>query len=74
MMNMKAENAARNNYGLYAVGAGRAERNGEWGKAAELWQSALTYARTSHCRQWAETRIAYCSNAAARGWGGVNES
>ena len=73
-MNVKTENAARNNYGLYAVGAGRAERNGEWGKATELWQSALSHARTSHCRQWAEARIAYCSNAAARGWGGINES
>jgi len=74
MMNMKTENAARNNYGLYAVGAGRAERNGEWGKAVELWTSALSHARTSRCRQWAEARIAYCSIAAARGWGGINES
>ena len=62
-MNMKTENSAHNNYGLYAVGAGRAARNGEWGKAAELWQSALSHARTSHCRHWAEARIAYCSKS-----------
>ncbi|WP_407646974.1 ANR family transcriptional regulator [Erwinia tracheiphila] len=53
-MNMKAEHSAQNNYGFYAVGAGRAERNGEWGKAAELWQKALNFARSRNCRHWAE--------------------
>lgn len=72
-MNMKVEHTAQNNYGLYAVGAGRAERSGEWGKAAELWQKALNYARSRNCRHWAEHRIAFCSNAMHRGWGGVNE-
>ncbi|MGK0600102.1 ANR family transcriptional regulator [Yokenella regensburgei] len=72
-MNMKVEHTAQNNYGLYAVGAGRAERSGEWGKAAELWQRALNYARSRHCRRWAEQRIAFCSNAMHRGWGGANE-
>lgn len=72
-MNMKAEYSARNNYGLYAVGAGRAERSGEWGKASELWRKALEHARTSGCRKWAESRMAYCANAVARGWGGRDE-
>lgn len=73
-MNMKSENAARNNYGLYAVGAGRAERSGKWDMAAALWQKALDSARTSRCRQWAEIRIAFCTNAAARKWSGIYES
>ena len=71
---MIAEHSARNNYGLYAVGAGRAEREQDWDKAAELWRKALSSARSSHCRHWAEKRMAFCANAAARRWGGRHES
>ena len=71
-MNMVAEHSARNNYGLYAVGAGRAEQ--DWQKAAELWRKALSSARSSHCRHWAELRMAFCANAAARRWGNRHES
>ncbi|OFC62101.1 ANR family transcriptional regulator [Candidatus Erwinia dacicola] len=73
-MKNRAESAARNNYGLYAVGAGRAERSGEWDKASELWRKALEHARSSGCRKWAESRMAYCANAVARGWSGCDES
>ncbi|WP_367672804.1 ANR family transcriptional regulator [Serratia symbiotica] len=68
-MNMIAENSARNHYGLYAVGAGRAEREQNWNKAAELWRKALASARSRRCRHWAEVRMAFCVNAAAHRWG-----
>jgi hypothetical protein len=73
-MDMKTENNARNNYGAYAVGASRAERSAKWDMAAALWQKALDSARTSGCRKWAESRIAFCTNAAARKWSGTHES
>ena len=63
------ENSNRNNYGCYATSAIRAERNAEYGKAAELWASALKYARSSMGRDWATIRIAFCTNAEYRNWG-----
>ncbi|USS96316.1 ANR family transcriptional regulator [Serratia symbiotica] len=52
-MNMIAENSARNHYGLYAVEAGRAEREQNRNKAAELWRKALPHACSHRSRHWA---------------------
>lgn len=62
------ENKAHNNYGLYSVGASRAEKSGEFSKAAELWCKALVFARSRTDRHWAEIRLAFCANATQRGW------
>ncbi|ATF92812.1 Uncharacterised protein [Cedecea neteri] len=67
------EHAARNNFGQYAVGAGRAEREGQWLKAALLWRNAHASARDGACREWAEIRIAFCEKAKSRGWRGSHE-
>ncbi|ASG44439.1 ANR family transcriptional regulator [Salmonella enterica] len=68
------ENSARNNYGCYATGAIRAERNGEYSRAAELWGKALMFARGTSGRFWASRRLEFCANAANRGWGVPDES
>lgn len=68
------ENAARNNYGCYVTGAIRAERNGEYSRAAELWSKALMFARGTSGRFWASRRMEFCANAANRGWGVPGES
>lgn len=68
------ENSARNNYGCYATGAIRAERNGEYSRTAELWGKALMFARDASGRFWASRRLEFCANAANRGWGVPDES
>ncbi|EBP3538335.1 ANR family transcriptional regulator [Salmonella enterica] len=68
------ESSARNNYGCYATGAIRAERNGEYSRAAELWAKALMFARDAPGRFWASRRLEFCANAANRGWGVPDES
>lgn len=67
------EGRARNNYGLYAVGASRAERNGDYQKAADLWCKALVFSRGKLNRHWAEIRMQFCANANHRGWGVPDE-
>ncbi|EAB5694215.1 ANR family transcriptional regulator [Salmonella enterica subsp. enterica] len=62
------EYAAKNQYAAYATGAGRAERNGEYGKAAELWHRAAASPCSSLRRQWAQARAAFCENAHIKGW------
>ncbi|EHI2275467.1 ANR family transcriptional regulator [Salmonella enterica] len=62
------EYAAKNQYGAYATGAGRAERNGEYGKAAELWRRAAASPCTALRRQWAQARAEFCENAHTKGW------
>lgn len=74
MKNRINERTAKNNYGCYATGAIRAERNGEYSKAAELWSKALTFARSHTMRVWSTRRMEFCSNAATRGWGIPDES
>ena len=68
------ESSARNNYGCYATGAIRAERNGEYSRADELWAKALMFARDASGRFWASRRLEFCANAANRGWGVPDES
>ena len=68
------ESSASNNYGCYATGAIRAERNGEYSRAAELWAKALMFARDASGRFWASRRLEFCANAANRGWGVPDES
>lgn len=62
-------NTARNNYGCYATGAIRAERNAEYKKAAELWARALVFSRSAGAQYWATCRLEFCTNAVYRGWG-----
>lgn len=68
MENKINEHKACNNYGLYATGASRAERNGEYLKASELWRKALSFSRGKVNRHWASIRMEFCINAANRGW------
>ncbi|EJX2354560.1 ANR family transcriptional regulator, partial [Salmonella enterica] len=52
------EHAAKNQYAAYALGAGRAERDGEYGKAAELWRRAADAPCNASQRRWAQDRAA----------------
>ncbi|WPU22593.1 ANR family transcriptional regulator [Cedecea neteri] len=58
----------------YASGAVIAEQHGDFQKAAESWSKALAFSRHRLNREWAEIRIAFCANAAARKWSGIYES
>lgn len=58
----------------YAFKAVQAEKRGEFQKAAEIWSKALFLSSAVVNREWAGTRIEFCSNAAKRGWGVVGES
>ncbi|EAU5127275.1 ANR family transcriptional regulator [Salmonella enterica subsp. enterica serovar Infantis] len=62
------EHAAKNQYAAYALGAGRAERDGEYGKAAELWRRAADAPCNASQRRWAQDRAAFCENAHIKGW------
>ncbi|EOF6578547.1 ANR family transcriptional regulator, partial [Salmonella enterica] len=52
------EHAAKNQYAAYALGAGRAERDGEYGKAAELWRRAANAPCNASKQRWAQRRAA----------------
>ncbi|EDJ8499764.1 hypothetical protein GFF53_17795 [Salmonella enterica] len=62
------EHAAKNRYAAYALGAGRAERDGEYGKAAELWRRAADAPCNASKQRWAQRRAAFCENAHIKGW------
>lgn len=62
------EHAAKNQYAAYALGAGRAERDGEYGKAAELWRRAADAPCNASQRRWAQDRAAFCENVHIKGW------
>lgn len=68
------ENVAKNSYAAYSLGAVRAERCADYPTAAKLWKKAVDVARDAHRRDWAEHRSEFCINAAAKGWGKVDES
>ncbi|WP_080178777.1 ANR family transcriptional regulator [Salmonella enterica] len=67
------EHAAKNQYAAYALGAGRAERDGEYGKAAELWRRAADAPCNASQLRWAQDRAAFCENAHIKGWGARDE-
>lgn len=58
----------------YASRAVMAEQKGDFGKAAEVWSKAIARTTIPVNREWVETRIEFCANAARRGWGVVGES
>lgn len=58
----------------HALRAVSAEKKGDFGKAAEVWGEACLLSGIAVNREWAGTRIEFCSNAAKRGWGVVGES
>ncbi|EBG7565373.1 ANR family transcriptional regulator [Salmonella enterica] len=62
------EHTAKNQYAAYALGAGRAERDGEYGKAAELWRRAENAPCNASKQRWAQRRAAFCENAHIKGW------
>ncbi|ECC1805670.1 ANR family transcriptional regulator [Salmonella enterica] len=62
------EHAAKNRYAAYTLGASRAERDGEYGKAAALWHRAAAAPCTALRREWALARAAFCENAQLKGW------
>ncbi|EBH7154264.1 ANR family transcriptional regulator [Salmonella enterica] len=62
------EHAAKNQYAAYALGAGRAEQCGDYGKAAELWRRAANAPCNASKQRWAQRRAAFCENAHIKGW------
>lgn len=51
------EHTAKNQYAAYALGAGRAERDGEYGKAAELWRRAANAPCNASKQRWAQHSV-----------------
>lgn len=68
MSNAKEINGYRPEYIRRAMGACKAEREGRWEDARSLWVKARDSVCNSKNQEYAEVRIAYCINAAARKW------
>lgn len=62
------EDNVTNNYAAYALGAARQEQQGNYEQAQTLWGKAARSVCSVARQHWAETRQAFCANAAARGW------
>ncbi|ELD0485484.1 ANR family transcriptional regulator [Escherichia coli] len=62
------ENAVKNSYAAYSLGASRAERRGDYTEAEKLWNKAASSPCGALHRRWALDRAAFCNRAILKGW------